>query len=166
MWKTRKYISCCKVELDLCKWLWVKESCKIETAFTKHLDLNNVVRKLLKQYQASFLAHWTPLFVRRAPFCSDNVTRVKDFWLESRFWWLDSSHVKKRCWLDPSHVLAEWPWSTRITINYSRLELESFLQNLQTSDWQTKFLCTQRNELFMFQWWSILAQILSFDCFS
>jgi len=54
-------------------------------------------------------------------------------WLESRFLVtrLDSSHVEKRWWLDTSHIFY---WMTR-------LEPESFLQNLQTSDWQTQFVC-------------------------
>ena len=40
--------------------------------------------------------------------------------------------------------------STRVTISDSKLDTESFLQNLQTSDWQTQFICTQRIELFCF----------------
>jgi len=42
-------------------------------------------------------------------------------------------------------------------------EVELFLQNLQTYDWQTQFVCTQRNELFVLQRWSIWAQIFCFD---
>jgi len=40
--------------------------------------------------------------------------------------------------------------STRVTINDSMLESESFLQNLWVSDGQTQFVCTQRNEHFCF----------------
>jgi len=50
----------------------------------------------------------------------------------------------------------EWRHSNTITISDSRLELESLSKNLQTSDWQTQFTCTQRNELLCFtdyQYW-------------
>jgi len=40
--------------------------------------------------------------------------------------------------------------STRVTVNKSTLESESFLQNLWVLDWQTQFVCTQRNEHFCF----------------
>jgi len=55
MWKTRKYISGSKVELDLWKWLRVKERSKMETVFTKNVDLNTLDSKLVKQ-------HWAPFF--------------------------------------------------------------------------------------------------------
>jgi len=38
--------------------------------------------------------------------------------------------------------------SARVTINDSRLEWKSFLQNLRASDWQTQFVCVQRNDHF------------------
>jgi len=40
--------------------------------------------------------------------------------------------------------------STRVTVNDSRLESESFLQNLGVPVGQTQFICTQRNEHFCF----------------
>jgi len=40
---------------------------------------------------------------------------------------------------------------TRVAITESKLESESFLQNLQTSDWQTHFVCTQMYKLLWFQ---------------
>jgi len=36
---------------------------QMDTAFTKNLDLNKLVKKLLKQHWAKILAHW-------ASFCS------------------------------------------------------------------------------------------------
>ena len=53
--------------------------------------------------------------------------------------------------------------STRVTINDSTPGSEPFSQNLQTSDSQILFVCTQRNEPFLLQWWSILVQIFCFD---
>jgi len=41
--------------------------------------------------------------------------------------------------------------SARVTINVSRLESQSFLQNLSAPDGQTQFVCTQRNEQFLLQ---------------
>jgi len=41
--------------------------------------------------------------------------------------------------------------STRVTVNDSRLESESFLQNHWVPDGQTQFVCTQRNEDFLLQ---------------
>ena len=38
--------------------------------------------------------------------------------------------------------------STRVTISDSRLESESFLQNLETFEQQTELVCTQWNEIF------------------
>ena len=87
--------------------------------------------------------------------CSDSLTRINNSTrLELRFlatrtrlesrrekWWLDSSHVFHRM---------------------TRLESESFLQNLWAPDGQTQFVCTQRNEHFLLRWWSRLAQIFCF----
>jgi len=52
MWKIKKCIFCSKFGLDLWKWLRVKERSKMETAFTKNLDLNNLETKLPKQHWA------------------------------------------------------------------------------------------------------------------
>jgi len=38
------------------------------------------------------------------------------------------------------------------------------LHNLQRSAGQTQLIYSQRKELFVLQWWSILAQIFCFDC--
>jgi len=54
--------------------------------------------------------------------------------------------------------------STRITVNDSRLESGSFLQNFRVPDGQTQFVCTQRNEDFLLQWWSRLGESFCFDC--
>ena len=51
--KTRKYIPCCKVGLDLWKWMRLQETRKMQTAFTKKLDMNNLQSNMLKQ-------HWVP----------------------------------------------------------------------------------------------------------
>ena len=59
MRKTRKYIPCSKAGLDLWKWLRVKETSKMETAFTKNIDITNLQSSLLKQY-------WPPFFANRA----------------------------------------------------------------------------------------------------
>jgi len=54
--------------------------------------------------------------------------------------------------------------STRVTLNDSRLESESFSQNLWVPDGQTQFVCIQRNEHFLLQRWSRLAEIFCFAC--
>jgi len=46
----------------------------------------------------------------------------------------------------------------------ARLESEPYLQNFWASDGQIQFVCTQRNEHFLLQWWSRLAQFFYFDC--
>jgi len=86
--------------------------------------------------------------------------------LESRFWWLglDSSHVEKNGDSTRVTFFIEWLDSTGVTVNDSRLESESFLQNLWVPNRQTHFVCTQRNEPFLLQWWPRLAQIFSFAC--
>ena len=48
-------MSCNNVGIDLWKWLRVNERFKKKTGVTKYLDINNLVRKLLKQ-------HWAPFF--------------------------------------------------------------------------------------------------------
>jgi len=53
-------------------------------------------------------------------------------------------------------------YSTRVTVNDSRFESELFLQNLWVPDGKTHFVCTQRNEHFLLQWWSRLAEIFCF----
>ena len=45
-------------------------------------------------------------------------------------------------WLESMTRITIFGDSTRVTNNDSRLESETFLQNLQTSDWQTQFACT------------------------
>jgi len=73
-------------------------------------------------------------------------------WLESMtrlnssydFWWLglDSSHVEKNGDSTRVTFFTEWLVSTRVTVNDSRLESESFLQNLWVPDRQTHLVCT------------------------
>ena len=50
MRKSRKYISCSKVGLDLWKSMRLKETSKMQTAFTKNLDMNNLKSNMLKQH--------------------------------------------------------------------------------------------------------------------
>jgi len=57
MWNTRKYVPCSKVGLDLWKWMRLKETSKMQTAFTKNLDINNLQSNMLKQHWAPF-CHW------------------------------------------------------------------------------------------------------------
>jgi len=76
------------------------------------------------------------------------VTRTR---LEScrETWWLDSTRVTFfTTWLESSH--SQW------------LKTESFLQYVWVPGEQTQFVCTQRNENFILQWWSRLAQIFCF----
>jgi len=80
------------------------------------------------------------------------------------FWWLGLESRWEKWWLNSSHVFTEWLGSTRVTINDSRLESESFLQNLWVPDGQTHVVCTQRNEQFLLQWWSPLVEIFCFAC--
>jgi len=71
--------------------------------------------------------------------CSDDVHRV-----------IDSNRVTLGNWV-VSHILF---WSfivTRVTMNDSRFESESSLQNLQTSYGQTLLVCMQRTETFLLQ---------------
>jgi len=60
----------------------------------------------------------------------------------------DSSNAEKKA--DSSRLELHFSQndSTRVTINDSRLESESFLQNLLVPDGQIQFVCTQRNEHF------------------
>ena len=51
---TRSCKTYSKIELDLLKWLRVKETTKMQTAFTKNLDINNLQSNLLKQHWAPF----------------------------------------------------------------------------------------------------------------
>ena len=54
---------------------------------------------------------------------------------------------------------------TRLVWSHNHwLESESFVQNLWVSDTETQFVCTQRNEHFVLQWWPRLAQMFCFDC--
>jgi len=97
---------------------------------------------------------------------SDSATQVNDSTrLESRF--LETrtrlkSRWEKR-WLNSTQFFLQND-STRVTINGSRLESASFLQNLRCSDGQIPFVCTQRNEHLLLPWWSRLAQIFCFGC--
>jgi len=50
MRKTRKYILCSKVGLDLRKQMRLKETSKMQTAFTKNFDINNLQSNMLKQH--------------------------------------------------------------------------------------------------------------------
>jgi len=81
-------------------------------------------------------------------------------------WWLglDSSHDKKNG--DSARFESRFSQndSSRVTFNDSRLESESFSQNLWVPHGQTQFVCTQRNEHFLLQWWSKLAYIFCFAC--
>jgi len=95
---------------------------------------------------------------------SDNETRVTIFG--------DSSHVDNDGYSTRVTFFTEWRLesqpstrlesrfsendSNRVTIKDSRLESESFLQNLWASDRHTQFVRTQRNELFFFRQWSRL----------
>jgi len=67
--KTRKYIPCSKVGLDLWKWMRLKETSKMQTAFTKNLDLNNLQSNILKPHWPPFChllgnisACWSPIY--------------------------------------------------------------------------------------------------------
>jgi len=64
-------------------------------------------------------------------------------------------------WLDASHVLYRMTRleSQSVTRNSSQ---SHFFKTLQRSDWQTQFICTQRNEFFVLQWWSISSQLFCF----
>jgi len=94
----------------------------------------------------------------------DSVTRVNDS--SQNFWWLelDSTQVEKNGY----STRLESPFlqndSTRVTVIDSRLKSETFLQNFWVLEGQTQFVCTQRNEDFLLQWWSRLGEIFCFDC--
>jgi len=95
-------------------------------------------------------------------------------WLESMtrldsshdFWSLvlDSNHIEKNDDSTRLESCFSQNDSTRVTVNDSRLESESFLQNLWVPDGQTQCVCTQTNEDFLLQWWSRLGEIFRFDC--
>jgi len=95
----------------------------------------------------------------------ESMTRLDsshDFWsLE-----LDFSHIEKNG--DSTRLVLRFSQndSSRVTVSDSRLESESFLQNLWVPDGQTQFACTQRNEHFLLLWLSRLAEIFCFDLFS
>jgi len=113
-----------------------------------------------RSYYKSQTRRW-----KNPPGASDSMTRVNDSTqvkifgdsirltlrndgestrLESRFLPNDSTRVTFFTeWFDSSHN--QW------------LGSESFLQNLQTSDWQTQFICTQTNAFF-WKWGLIFSQ--------
>ena len=95
---------------------------------------------------------------------SDSVTRVNGS--SHNFWWLglESSHVEKHGNSIRLESCVSQNDSTRVTVYDSRLVSESFLQNLWFPDGQTQFVCTQRNEHFLLQWSSRLAEIFCFAC--
>lgn len=70
-------------------------------------------------------------------------------WLESRFFvtQFDSNLFEKQYCDASTRVmcLTEWFDLTRVMINDSRLDSQSFLQNQQTSYLQTQLICTQHN---------------------
>ena len=72
-------------------------------------------------------------------------------WLHSShdFWWpgLDSSHDFWRLGLDTIQVDNDG-YSTRVTIDDSRLDSECIFTNLWGSDGQTEFVCTQQMSIF------------------
>ena len=89
---------------------------------------------------------------------SDSVTRVNDstqvtIFGDSYSTWVTLRKIVARL---ESHFSQND--STRVTVNDSRLESESFLQNLWVTDGQIQFVCTQRNEHFLLQWWSIIGR--------
>jgi len=49
-----KHIPCSKVGLDLWKWLGLKDTSKMQTAFTIKLDINSLQSNMLKQHWAPF----------------------------------------------------------------------------------------------------------------
>jgi len=65
--------------------------------------------------------------------------------------------------LDSSHGFYRM---TRVTTSFSTLESELCLQNIQTSDWQTQLVCTQKNQLFLLQWRTIGSKFSVFNVFS
>ena len=72
MRKTRKYTPCSKVGLDLWKWMRLKETSKLQTAFTKYLDIHNLQSVMLKQHWAPFYhllgnisACWSPIYSKK-----------------------------------------------------------------------------------------------------
>ena len=81
----------------------------------------------------------------------ESMTRLESRFLVTRL----ESRWEKR-WLDSSHVFHK--------MTRARLESESFLQNLWVPHGQTQFVCTQRNEHVLFQWWSKLEEIFCFAC--
>ena len=97
-------------------------------------------------------------------FSTDSVTPVNDSSHDFLWLGLDTHHVEKNGDSTRVTFFTEWFDSTRVTISDSRLDSESFLQNLWASDGKIKFDCTQRNEYFLLQWWARVAQIFCFDC--
>jgi len=82
-------------------------------------------------------------------------------------WWLESiTRLESQILVTLTRLESHFSQndSARVTINVSRLESQSFLQNLSAPDGQTQFVCTQRNEQFLLQWWSVFAQIFCFAC--
>jgi len=82
---------------------------------------------------------------------SDSVTRVNDSTRVTIFGDPDSTRVTLRKMVTRLESRFSQNDSTRVAINDSRLESELFLQNLRASDWQTQFVCIQRNDHFLVQ---------------
>ena len=97
--KTRESISSRKIGLDLWKWPRAKEASKVETAFRKKWDMNNLDSKFLNQYWTSFfslLGSRHHFIACCAPFRSKKRHRKNVKFLLTRYWlelanqWLDS----------------------------------------------------------------------------
>jgi len=87
MRKTRKFIPCSKVGLDLWKWMRLKETGKMQTALTKNLEINYLQPKMLKQHWAPFFhllgnisACWSPIYNKKGScnrFTAGDMVRIK-----------------------------------------------------------------------------------------
>ena len=89
-------------------------------------------------------SHQRPSWRSHTPVCSDSVTRVTIFGVSY------STRVLLRKLVTGFESRFSQNDSTQVTVNDSRLESESFLQNFWVSGEQTQFVCTQRNEHFCF----------------
>jgi len=79
---------------------------------------------------------------------SDSVTRVNDSTRVTIIGDSDSTRVTLRKMMTRLESRFSQNDSTRVTINDSRLESESFLKNLRACDRQTQFVCIQRKDNF------------------
>ena len=126
----------------------------------KHVPPHILYHRLCYLMQIPFLSKfWTTLFgierFRAKCYVSDSVTRINDSTRVTIFGDSDSSHVEKNG--DSNRVTLSLTFFTEwlVSSHSQWLETQSHFYKISlVPDGQTQFVCTQRNEEFLLEWWS------------